>query len=211
MEKNYLLLIGILVIGFVGGYLFHSPIIETDHVETNSDSVKLTEAKTYFDSPASQGYTDLTHNSIPTKMSLQGRVTDFNDAEIDDANLGVKISDANSCSSQVFFDYNYFGAIQDGSFNVLLGQNEVLPLNYNKDYYMCLYVNGEQLSGPQVFRGGQGEVHSEQLFDGNATVPLDVNYVKIRNDLNVVGDIQLGCGRIYWDNNNHAINIQVNC
>ena len=110
-----------------------------------------------------------------------------------------------------FFDYNYPNLIQDGTFNVLLGQNEVLPLNFNKDYFMCLYVNGEQLSGPQVFRGGQGEVHAEQLFDGNVSTPLDVNYLKVRNDLNVVGDIQLGCGRIYWDNTTHAINIQVNC
>jgi hypothetical protein len=76
---------------------------------------------------------------------------------------------------------------------------------------MCLFVNGQQLSGPQVFRGGQGEVHSDALFDGNATTPLDVNYLSVRNDLNVSGNINVGCGRIFWDDVNQMLSIQVTC
>lgn len=162
-------------------------------------------------SPFSVGFTDPNHNSIPTKMSLQGKVTDFNGVAVDDANLSVKISDMNSCSQQIFFDYMYSNLIQDGLFSVLLGQNELLKLNYNQDYFMCLYVNDELLSGPQVFRGGQGEVHAEQLFDGNATIPFDFNYVQVNNDLSVDGSIQMGCSQIYWDDVNQALVISVEC
>lgn len=211
------ILIGLAIAFFGAGFLIHGwiyPYPTVTEISTSTATISTTPAKQieYFNSFTSSGYTDVAHNSIPTKMSLQGKVTDFNNTPIDDGNLGVKISDISSCTQNVFFDYNYFNAIQDGVFNLLLGdQNDLLKLNFNQDYYMCLYVNGEQLSGPQTFRGGQGEVHSEQLFDGNVSTPLDVNYLKVRNDLNVGGDIQLGCGRIYWDNTNHAINIQVNC
>jgi hypothetical protein len=144
-------------------------------------------------------------------MSLQGKVTDFNGTAVDDGDLTVKISDDNSCTNQVFFDYNYPNLIQDGLFSVLLGQNELLKLNYNQDYYMCLYVNSELLSGPKVFRGGQGEVHAEQLFDGNATTPFDFNYVNVNNNLSVDGSIEMGCSEIYWDDTNQALVIKVDC
>ncbi|MEK6821359.1 MAG: hypothetical protein AABY11_03095, partial [archaeon] len=60
-----------------------------------------------FVSDSSIGFTDLEHNSIPTKMSLQGKVTDFNGNLVDDANLGVKIGDASSCSTNIFYDYTF--------------------------------------------------------------------------------------------------------
>lgn len=215
MEKVFI--IGLAIVAFGVGFLLHawvSPIPSLFDISSSSRSLSSSSPSQFerFDSAVSSGYTDIAHNSIPTKMSLQGKVTDFNNTPIDDGNLGVKISDISSCTQKIFFDYNYFNVIQDGAFNLLLGdQNDLLKLNFNQDYFMCLYVNGEQLSGPQTFRGGQGEVHSEQLFDGNVSTPLDVNYLQVRNDLNVWGDIQLGCGRIYWDDVNNAINIQVNC
>lgn len=203
-------IIGLFVVG-VGGFWFTnngSTSIEPGTVPTNSSNMIT---PTYFSSPTSQGYTDTSHNSIPTKMSLQGKVSDFNGNLVDDANLGVKISDVSSCSTNVFYDYTFPNLVQDGFFNVLLGQNELLKLNFNQDYFMCLYVNGEQLSGPQVFRGGQGEVHSDALYDGNATTPLDVNYLQVRNDLTVDGSLNMGCGKIFWDDTNQTLSIQVNC
>ncbi len=186
--------IGIVVLAFFAGtFVSNIEISENNRILTGYASVSVpvsngapSSVTLSSNSEYSQGFTNPEHHSIPTKMSLQGKVTDFN-GNLIDGNLGVKIGDSNSCITQVFFDYNYFNAIEDGKFNVLLGQNEILPLNFNQDYFMCLYVNGELLSGPQVFRGGQGEVHQEQLFDGNSTNPFDFNYVNVNNDVNVNG------------------------
>ncbi len=209
VEKN-ILVIGILILGMSGIWAASNWLTPTESNFISTTSPNNTNP-TYFSSPTSIGYTDLSHNSIQTKMSLQGKVTDFNGNLVDDANLGVKISDANSCTTNVFYDYTFPNLIQDGFFNVLLGQNELLKLNFNQDYFMCLYVNNEQLSGPQVFRGGQGEVHSDALFDGNATTPLDVNYLNVKNDLNVTGNLKFGCGKIYWNDSNQTLVIQVSC
>ncbi|MBN2067638.1 MAG: hypothetical protein JW744_04175 [Candidatus Diapherotrites archaeon] len=98
------------------------------------------------------------HHSHPTMMSLQGKVEGVTTGD-----LGVKVGDQNSCSSGVFFDHNYSNAIQESLFNLLLGSQYDLNLNYNQDYYMCLYVNGELVDGPQQFRGGQGQVDIEDV------------------------------------------------
>lgn len=100
----------------------------------------------------------VTHHSHPTIMSLQGIVEGISKGD-----LGVKVSDQNSCVSGVFFDYNYSNAIQTGQFNLLLGSQQDLNLNYNQDYYLCLYVNGELIDGPQLFRGGQGQIGIEDI------------------------------------------------
>lgn len=211
--KN-LLVIGILVIG-LGGFLVAGNWLTPSHENTISNATPSTDSPkteiTYFSNSVSTGYTDLAHHSIETKMSLHGKVIDINNNLVDDADLGVKISDTNSCTTNVFYDYTFPNLIQDGFFNVLLGQNEILRLNFNQDYFMCLYVNTELLSGPQVFRGGQGEIHSAELFDGDATTPLDVNYLQVQNDLNVEGAINMGCGKIFWNDVNQTLSIQVTC
>ncbi|MFH0970164.1 MAG: hypothetical protein V1776_01755 [Candidatus Diapherotrites archaeon] len=208
--KDKVQIIGIIVVVGVLAFWGGAQMTNLSFSPLSSESTTQKHAPNIISSQ-SIGYTDLSHNSIPTKMSLQGKVTDFNSVLIDDANLGVKISDANSCSTNVFYDYTFPDAIQDGFFNILLGQNELLKLNFNQDYFMCLYVNGEQLSGPQVFRGGQGEVHSDALYDGNVTVPLDANYLHLNNDLTVDGSINVGCGSIFWDDTNQTLSIQVSC
>src|SRR3989344_5510957 len=96
--------------------------------------------------------------SQPTKMSLQGKVEGLSNGD-----LGVKISDQNSCLDGVFFDHNYTVAIQDSTFNLLLGDLDQLNLNYNQDYWLCLYVNGSLVDGPNNFRGGQGQIGLENI------------------------------------------------
>ncbi|MEK6970959.1 MAG: hypothetical protein AABW68_04730 [archaeon] len=208
--KDKIQIIGIIVVVGVLAFWAGAQTTNPSFSPLTSDSFDQKLAPNFV-SDKSIGYTDLSHNSIPTKMSLQGKVTDFNSTLIDDANLGVKISDSNSCSSNVFFDYTYPQAIQDGFFNVLLGQNELLKLNFNQDYFMCLYVNDEELSGPQPFRGGQGEVHSDALFDGNVTTPLDANYLHLNNDLTVDGAINMGCASIEFNDVNNSLDITVSC
>jgi hypothetical protein len=99
-----------------------------------------------------------THHSHPTVMSLQGSVEGLSSG-----NLGVKVSDQNSCTQGLVFDHNFTGAISSSLFNLVLGTQYDLNLNYNQDYYMCLYVNGELVGSPSIFRGGQGQIDIEDV------------------------------------------------
>jgi len=107
----------------------------------------------------------------PTKMSLQGTVQGLSNG-----NLGVKISDQNSCLDGVFFDHNYTGAIQDSTFNLLLGDIDQLNLNYNQDYWLCLSVNGSLVDGPNNFRGGQGQIGLEDINGSFGSSANDTNW-----------------------------------
>lgn len=125
------------------------------------------------------------HHSHPTKMSLQGRVTDANGNLVDDGNLTTIVSDQNSCVSGVFYQITDTNAIQDGFFNILLGDTNVLSLNYNQDYYLCLKVNGELLSGPAKFVGGQGQIGSEDVASSFSFTDLNTTgKLIVKGDLN---------------------------
>jgi hypothetical protein len=45
-------------------------------------------------------------------------------------------------------------------------------MTYNKDYWMCTYVDGEQVGNPSQFRGGQGEIGSDDLEEDIAVENL---------------------------------------
>lgn len=119
-------------------------------------------------------------HSQPTRMSLQGKVTNSTGGIVTGGNLTVKISTTNSCTQNVFYDYNFANSIQDGIFNILLGQNDTLWTDFNKDYWMCLYVNNELLSGPTQFRGGQGEVNRIGDANSNSYVIFDYGNIIVR-------------------------------
>ncbi|MFH1445533.1 MAG: hypothetical protein ABIF08_03575 [Nanoarchaeota archaeon] len=121
------------------------------------------------------------HHSQPTKMSLQGKATDSGGSPVIDGDLQVKVSTENSCLIGVFFDHTYTDIIQNGIFDLTLGDTYTLNLDFNDDYYMCLYVNTELVSGPSVFRGGQGEVHLD-----------DVSHDLVDFFVNVSGDVMTG-------------------
>jgi len=137
--------------------------------------------------------------SHPTMMAIKGSVDG-----ISDANLGVKISTSASCSTGVFFDHNYSAAVQDNDFNVLLGSQFDLNLNYNQDYYICLYVNSALVGNATQFRGGHGQIGIDDIGDLNANF---VPYIGAKTDLNLgiyglrgYGDANIGrlfSGAIY--------------
>ena len=93
-----------------------------------------------------------------TKLSLHGKATDAVGDPIDNSDLGVNISTSSSCTSDIIFNEVYANEIQDGIYDVLLGDSNSLDLNYNQDYYMCVYVDNELVSGPDKFVGGHGEI-----------------------------------------------------
>ena len=131
-----------------------------------------------------------THHSHPTMVSLQGTVEGLTDG-----NLGVVVSDQNSCESGILYGVDYENAVQESSFNLLLGDQQDLNLNYNQDYYLCLSVNGELVDGPQLFRGGQGQIGIEDVnVSGFATefVPYDSESKAISDIDSVDSNIYLG-------------------
>lgn len=105
--------------------------------------------------------------AIPTLMSLQGTATGG-------TNLGVNISTAANCNTSSIFSETYPTAIDsDGYYNVLLGNDTPLELDYNNDYYLCIYINNELIGSPQKFRGGQGDIGDEDI-ESNINTYVDI-------------------------------------
>ncbi len=104
--------------------------------------------------------------AMTTKLSLQGEARTSSGDVISSGDLRVLVDDENSCSgSSPLLNQTYASAIVNSRFDELL----TLSLNYNDDYYLCLYVNNEQVGGPYTFRGGQGEINTEDLADSSIT------------------------------------------
>lgn len=118
-----------------------------------------------------------------TYMSLQGRVTKPDGRVLDIGTLAVNISTQNSCSAGVIWNNTYAGGIKNGVFTVLLGDTHPMLLDFNQIYYLCTFVNGETVSGPSAFRGGQGMV---DIGDMNTTSDYEFG------NLNITGVIDVG-------------------
>ncbi|MDO8634551.1 MAG: hypothetical protein Q7K34_04640 [archaeon] len=116
---------------------------------------------------------DIAPTGQPTKMSLQGRVEG-----LEQGDLSVKVSRNDSCDSGVVYSEEFPGSIREGRFDLLLGQGQDMNLVYNRDYYLCLYVNGELIGGPNVFRGGQGQVYLDSVNKRQ----FDNEYVNVSGD-----------------------------
>lgn len=189
-----------IILAFLGIFLLGtgSSILFFDYQKTNlSPNLSSSNLINYTYSANSAGFSPngdfvIEHRSHPTKMSLQGRVTGADGNLIDDGNLTTIVSDQNSCVSGVFYQITYPNAIQDGFFNILLGDQNVLSLNYNQDYYLCLKVNDELLSGPAKFVGGQGEINTEDVADN-----FSFNDLNVSDDLKVNGDFDVKDGNFF--------------
>ena len=67
----------------------------------------------------------------PTKMSLQGKVEGLSSGD-----LGVKISDQNSCLDGVFFDHNYIEKLSSGKV-------KVVGIKFSEDVHMMGLLTNE--------------------------------------------------------------------
>ena len=109
----------------------------------------------------------VTMAQVNTRMSLQGRLTNSTTGgPIDGEDLRVTISNG----TDDIYDCNHPSAVNDGLFSLLLGIGSgscELSLEYNKDYYLDMYVGTSSVSvgGPYMFRGGQGEINLEDVAD----------------------------------------------
>ncbi len=116
----------------------------------------------------------------PTLVGLQGKVQDSSGNDVASADLTINISTSNSCTTDVFFSHDYPNNVSSGIFDIMLGSNYQLNLSYNKDYYLCIFVEGEQVGDPYRFRGGQGQIGSE---DVNKTDDYTFGSVNITNNI----------------------------
>jgi len=140
--------------------------------------------------------------SHPTLMGLQGKVQDSSGNDVASANLTVNISTSNSCTTDVFFSHNYPNNVSSGIFDLTLGSTYQLNLSYNEDYYLCIFVDGEQVGGPYRFRGGQGQIGSEDI---NKTDDYTFGSVNVTDSVNVTNNITVGDSIIPDTNNTGSI------
>jgi|TARA_Y100000310_G_scaffold70285_1_gene65888 hypothetical protein len=114
-------------------------------------------------------------------LSLQGKV-DFNGVLIDDGNLTVQIHDSPSGGVILYEDF-FNDTIQNGFFDVMLGNGTVLDLNLSQTYYMDLKVNGSDLN----FSGNDRRIFQSPVgfkLSGleNFSVDTDVLFVDTENN-----------------------------
>ena len=138
----------------------------------------------------------------PTLVGLQGKVQDSSGNDVASANLTVNISTSNSCTAGVFFSHGYPNNVSSGIFDIMLGSTYQLNLSYNEDYYLCLFVNGEQVGGPYRFRGGQGQIGSEDI---NKTDDYTFGSVNVTGTVNITNNITVGDSIIPDANNTGSI------
>ena len=107
----------------------------------------------------------------PQLISFQGRAVDASGEPLASGNVAVRIYDAATGGSLVYdsgSDFN--GAINDGVFNLLLGENTPLSLDNTLLYYLEVNIDGVEVvgdaaAGRQEFYPGGGSHARQDLED----------------------------------------------
>jgi len=91
--------------------------------------------------------------AMQTNFGLQGKITAANGEIIPSGNITVKISETNNtnCVLNQIYSQTFVNALQNSIFNVMIDAN----LEYNKDYWLCVFLNDgtDSIGGPYRFRG----------------------------------------------------------
>jgi len=107
----------------------------------------------------------LTYASHNTYMSFQGKFTNSTNKSVTSGDITINISATDTCEGEVYSKTFTDSFSSEGIFDTILGNDTVLPLDYNRDYYLCVEIDGdfgkEVIGENYVFRGGQGEIGTE--------------------------------------------------
>jgi len=136
-------------------------------------------------------------SATPHLLAFQGVALDKDGNLVMDGNLTVRIYDAVT-GGTLIYNETFDGAIQNGVFDVLLGDVVSLSLDNTMMYYMEVDINGEEVigdaaSGRQGFWRGGSHTH---MHDGS-----DITGTLVVNGLNV------DAGTLYVDNVYHGVGI----
>ncbi|MFH1587932.1 MAG: hypothetical protein ABIA76_01180, partial [Candidatus Diapherotrites archaeon] len=109
--------------------------------------------------------------AVQQLLGFHGKVTDSN-VVLSSGDLEVLIYDASSGGALIYdsgTDYN--GSISNGIFDVMLGDNTALDLNYGQYYYIDMQVNGLDLdfgaNERKQFEASRGQINSDWIMDNN--------------------------------------------
>jgi len=131
----------------------------------------------------------------PTLISFQAEITDTVGNPVEGENLTIKASSTEGCSGDVY-EGTYINAVVGGVANVLLGNYSDLNLSYNEDYWLCAIYEDEIVTGPERFRGGQGQISEDDMeadyvntSGDTMTGDLNVLDMYLNGDLFSTGDV----------------------
>ena len=127
-----------------------------------------------------------------TIFGFQMKVTNSSGSPITTGNVTLNISEDNNCNGGLFTKIYVNNFTNDGIIDVMVGEGTpTILMNYNQNYYLCVFVtnsseNFEQIGGPYLFRGGQGEVGPDDvsfsignLFDQSLNTTDNVTFWNI--------------------------------
>jgi len=141
-----------------------------------------------------------------TLMGFQTWIYNNDGTPFDSGTVLVNVSDSSSCNGNINSTEYVDQTTDQGILDVMLTMN----MSYNNDYWICLFVEGEQVIGPSNFRG-LGEIGAEDVgfsvggnpFDQslNTTDNVTHDYLNVTNYLTIGGSggIQIRDDRIYFD------------
>ncbi len=148
--------------------------------------------------------------AVSTKMSVQGRLTNSTSgALIDSGDLKIVVTN----STGEVYNQTHSGAISNGLFYEMIGITASLDLNYNQDYNISVYVGSSStpVGGPYAFRGGQGQVSTEDVADVyllNSGDTAEGDYTFSSGTLtaeNITISNRASCGNLYTDSNGDVL------
>lgn len=119
-----------------------------------------------------------------TYFTIPGQILDDYGNPEPGINVSATISTASSCSTSLIFNDSATDLTDlYGAYYIPV----TASMNYNQDYYLCLYENGTETVGPVVFRAGQGQIDEDDVsFDD-----LEVGSLDVDDYLDVDGDVYL--------------------
>jgi len=144
--------------------------------------------------------------AMETSFGLQGKITTDAGEIIPSGNITVKIANVSTadCPSSIY-NVTFTNALQNSIFNLEINAS----LDYNKEYWTCIFLDGGNTSigGPYRFRGGQGEI---DILDIEATAN---KFVDVTGDT-MTGSLQIndieGGRLLFVDTNSGQVNITLN-
>jgi len=144
--------------------------------------------------------------TIPTALSDQGNGvrSKSSGALLDNGNLTIKIYDSPTAGNLIYSE-NFLNAINDGAWNVMLGENSSNPLylELNRKYYKAYIINDESASFTnltggivqrQFFYSPVGELGSGTNASGNYSVAMGADSVALGDYSVAIGHYMTASG-----------------